>query len=92
MIEKIKEETEKLKREVKQRLLSYLVAAFGFVAGLAWNDAIKDLIDLLFPLNKNSVWAKFAYAGLVTIVVVAVTVYLIRFFERQTQRQEERKQ
>ncbi|MEX2052304.1 MAG: DUF5654 family protein [Candidatus Paceibacterota bacterium] len=62
--------------EVKNQVTSYMAGAFGLVAGLAWNDAIKALIDLLFPLDKSSVWIKFAYAILITIIVVLVTKYI----------------
>jgi len=78
-MEKIKKEGDDLKREVRERTASYLTAAFGIVAGLAWNEAVKGLIDSVFPQgDANSVVAKFAYAILVTIVVVLVTVYMGR--------------
>jgi len=65
-------------REVKNQALGYIAGAFGLVAGLAWNDAVKALIDLLFPLDKSSVWIKFIYAALITILVVVVTKYMFR--------------
>lgn len=64
-----------LKQEVRSRTIGYILAGFGFVAGLAWNEAIKGLIDQLFPLGQGSLIAKFIYALFVTlIVVVAVTL------------------
>ncbi|MEK7519956.1 MAG: DUF5654 family protein [Patescibacteria group bacterium] len=69
--------------EVKNQAASYIAAAFGFVAGLAWNDAIKALIEYLFPLSTNTVLAKFAYAIILTVIVVVVTVYLMRVLKRQ---------
>ncbi len=65
-------------KEVKDRAFGYMAGAFGLVAGLAWNDAIKALIDLLFPVDKSSVWIKFIYAVLITILVVVVTKYMFR--------------
>ena len=53
--------------------LGYILAAFGFVAGLAWNDAIKALIDFAFPLGTDSIVAKFLYAAAVTILVIIAT-------------------
>ena len=74
-----------IKREVRERTAGYIVAALGFVAGLAWNEAIKALIESFFPQgNANSVLAKFIYAILVTIVVVLVTVYLGKLFRKET--------
>jgi len=72
-----------VEREVKEKLVTYLGAAFGFVAGLAWNDAVTTLIDYLFPLAKDGLWAKFAYALLVTLVLVVVTIVLQRVMRQK---------
>ena len=57
-------------KEVRTKTFTYVSTALGLVAGLAWNDAIKALIDLLFPFSKNALAAKFLYAILITLVVV----------------------
>ncbi|PIT91796.1 hypothetical protein COU12_01090 [Candidatus Jorgensenbacteria bacterium CG10_big_fil_rev_8_21_14_0_10_54_38] len=62
------------RREMREKVTGYLLAAFGLVAGLAWNEAIKGLIDYLFPLSQNSLIAKFGYAGLITIFVAIMSV------------------
>lgn len=72
-----------LKEEIKGQTTGYIVAALGLVAGLAWNEAIKALIDHLFPLSQNSLLAKFVYAILVTILVVIVTSYVVRVFKKK---------
>ena len=74
----IKNQAREVKREVREKTLGYIVAALGLVAGLAWNEAIKSFIDYLFPLSVNSLWLKFAYAALVTMVVVVASFYLTR--------------
>ena len=74
----IKKESVEIKKEIKQKTSSYILAAFGLVAALAWNDAIKGLIEYFFPLDKNTVLIKFFYAILVTLIVVMVSVYLTR--------------
>lgn len=81
--EKIKTEREKLSREMRSRLGGYLLAAFGLVAGLAWNEAVQSLIREFFPLSQDSIAAKFVYAGVLTVVVVLVSAYLARFLERE---------
>lgn len=63
-------------KEVRNQTIGYIVAAFGLVAGLAWNEAVKGLIDILFPLQQNSLVAKFIYAGIVTSFVIIISVYL----------------
>ncbi|MBI2010717.1 MAG: hypothetical protein HYS89_00555 [Candidatus Colwellbacteria bacterium] len=55
-----------------------MAAALGLVVGLAWNDAIKTLIEYLFPLKQNTIAAKFFYAIIITIVLVLITAYIIR--------------
>ncbi|MBI4085443.1 MAG: hypothetical protein HY432_03000 [Candidatus Liptonbacteria bacterium] len=59
--------------------MGYIGAAFGLVAGLAWNDAIKALIEYLFPFSQTTILAKFLYAALITIVVVIILQYLEKF-------------
>ncbi len=80
---KIKNESQELKKEVGDKITGYITAAFGLIAGLAWNDAIKSLIEYWFPMDKGSLWAKFIYAFVLTLILVIVTVYLVRFFSRK---------
>ena len=67
-----------IKQAVRQKTSDLILAAFGFVAGLAWNEAIKALIEEVFPQHNNSVWAKLSYALFVTVVLVFVSTYFIR--------------
>ena len=60
-----------------------MLAAFGLVAGLAWNEAIKAFITVFFPTPGNDILAKFVYSIAVTIVIVIITVYLIRLTQKQ---------
>jgi hypothetical protein len=77
-LQKIKEEQERLGREVREKTIGYIVAALGLVTGLAWNDAIKTAIEYIFPLSSNSIFAKFFYAFLITIIIVLLSTYLVR--------------
>ena len=80
---RIKNGQERIKREVIEKTSGYILAALGFVVGLAWNDAVKALIDDLFPLNKDGIFAKFAYALLATIIIIAATIILTRKTEKE---------
>jgi len=80
---KIKEEEKKLRMEIKERTISYMLAAFGLVAGLAWNEAIKTFIEHYFPIKGSGVLAKFIYALLITVIVVVVSVYLMRLIKKE---------
>ena len=79
-IEKLRQEGKKIKREINKKTVTYIVTALGLVAGLAWNDAIKSLIEYFFPLAQNTLMAKFVYAVLMTIVLAIVAIYLTRIF------------
>ena len=78
-----------LKDELRSKVLTYVGGGFGLVAGLAWNDAIKELIQYLFPLATDTLAAKFIYAGIITLVVVIIITYLERVFKSSTQSNEE---
>lgn len=74
-----KERAERVAREVREKVAGYLLTAFGLVAGLAWNDAIKQMIELLYPLENNSLMAKFIYAFIITTLVVIVSIVIVKY-------------
>ena len=80
---KIAEERKKIGTAVKEKTLGYILAALGFVVGLAWNDAIKALIEDMFPLDKNNIFAKFIYALIVTVLIVMATIILTKKTEQE---------
>ncbi len=73
-----------LKQKVRTQTTTYILAGLGLVAGLAWNEAIKELIDWLFPLDRGSIGAKFIYAIIITLVVVMIGTYLSQSSTKQT--------
>jgi uncharacterized oligopeptide transporter (OPT) family protein len=83
---KIKEEQARLRREMLEKTVGYIVVAMGLVAGLAWNDAVKTTIEYFFPLNSNTIFTKLIYAVFVTILVVLVTVYLVGLTEKKAEK------
>jgi len=83
-LERIKRETQELRKEFRVRVLGYVAAGFGLVAGLAWNDAIRSSIEFIYPSQSDSLAAKFIYAFIITLVLVALTTYLVRLFERKS--------
>lgn len=67
-----------LKNAVREKVITFVTAAFGLVAGLAWNEAVQALIQKFFVADENSLAAKFIYAIAVTIIATLVIVYLER--------------
>jgi hypothetical protein len=69
--DKIKE----TKKEVKEKILTLILAGFGLVAALAWNDAIQTLFKVFFPESEGVV-GKFIYAAIVTVIIVFISSHL----------------
>ncbi len=69
---------EEARKAIRTRTLGYIAGGLGLVAGLAWNDAIRSLIDQLLPNSGGSVLAKLFYALVVTIVVAVLLSYVER--------------
>ncbi|MEK7673185.1 MAG: DUF5654 family protein [Patescibacteria group bacterium] len=80
-IQKIKEGSKKLQKELRSRTLGYILTALGLVAGLAWNDTIKAIIEEYFPTDSGSIKAQLIYAILVTVVVVIISIYLTKLIK-----------
>lgn len=70
-----------LKLEILDKVASLATAGFGLVAALAWNDAIQSLFAAIFGTQSTLV-AKFAYAVLVTVLIVILTYRLGRWADR----------
>mgnify|MGYP001574471780 FL=1 len=77
-LRRLGKESKELQREVRRKTMTYIAAALGLVVGLAWNEAIKAVIEYLFPLGQNTIAAKLIYAFLMSVILVFVTVYVLR--------------
>lgn len=62
-----------MKKEVMEKIVVLITSAFGLVAALAWNDAIKALFTEIFG-SAGTIIAMFLYAIVVTIIAVWVTI------------------
>ena len=77
-----KKKNKTLKATVIDKFTTLLTAAFGFVAALAWNDAIKSLFledGALHSLKFSGPWI---YAILVTVLAVVVTIWISKIAEK----------
>jgi len=68
-------------KKVAAESLALMINAFGFVAALAWNDAIQKLIQKLFQ-SDGTIVSSFVYAGIVTIIAVMLTARLANIKKR----------
>ena len=64
-----------MKGEVLDKIAALLTAAFGLVAALAWNGAIKALFAKVFG-DSEGLTQMLVYAIVVTIVAVIVTIWI----------------
>ena len=62
------------KGEVVEKIAALMTAAFGLIAALAWNDAIKQMIEKL----GLQVYGPILYAVVITIIAVIATICIGR--------------
>lgn len=61
--------------------LGSLTAAFALVAALAWNEAVKSLINNFLPQGQGTL-SLFIYAIAVTVLAVLLGARLLRLKDR----------
>ena len=66
-----------LKVEVLEKIAALITVAFGLVAALAWNEAIKAIFKEVFG-SGESIAPMLIYAILVTIIAVILTIIVAR--------------
>ena len=69
-----------MEAEVIEKLAALITAAFGLVAALAWNDAIKAIFAAVFGATQTIV-AMLVYAVVVTIIAVYATIKIGKIAE-----------
>ena len=62
---------------IVDKMSALITAAFGLVAALAWNEAIKAIFKEVFG-SSESVAPMLAYAITVTIIAVILTILVAR--------------
>ena len=58
-----------------------ITAAFGLVAALAWNEAIKEAVGMFLDTD-GKIWGLLIYAIFVTILAVIMTIIIARNVKR----------
>ena len=77
-----------LGKESLKTMIQLATTAFGLVAALAWNEAIKALFAKIFG-ETSGIISLFVYAALVTLAVVFVTSRLGKLAEKAGLKDEE---
>jgi hypothetical protein len=73
----MKEQAQEVKGQVLQTIATLLTTAFGLIAALAWNEAIKALIVQFLPKGSD-LMGLLIYAVLITIIAVVATIIIGR--------------
>ena len=71
------EKEETLKVIALDKIAALITAAFGLVAALAWNDAIKAIFKEIFG-EADAIGPMLIYAIIVTIAAVILTILVAR--------------
>ena len=61
--------------QVLDKFSQLITAAFGFVAALAWNEAIKETINEYLAAG-SAMAARYWYAVVVTVVAVVASIWV----------------
>lgn len=64
-------------RMIMQTLITLASGALGFVAALAWNDAIKETITRIVG-SDESLTGRYLYAIIATVISIVVVLALTR--------------
>jgi hypothetical protein len=76
-LKKMKEQATEMKGQVMETIATLITTAFGLIAALAWNEAIKALI-IQFLGTGNGLTGLFTYAILITIIAIIATILIAR--------------
>ena len=71
-----------IRKQVRERIAALLTAAFGLIAALAWNGAIRTIFARIFG-TADTIVGMLAYAIVVTIIAVIVTIIIARSIGKQ---------
>ena len=70
-----------MKRQVMETIATLITTAFGLIAALAWNEAIKALIIQLLGAG-NGLTGLFIYAIIITIIAIIAAVWIARLIAK----------
>lgn len=80
-LQKAREKVRETNREVMIQTATLMNSAFALVAALAWNEAIKALIERYIPAG-STLYSQVLYALALTVIVVLVSMRLTRVIKR----------
>jgi hypothetical protein len=76
--------------EVLDKFAQLITTGLGLVAALAWNTAIQNLFTMIFGKAGAALVGPFAYAFIISLVVIFATIAVSRAADRAKNLEEER--
>lgn len=73
----MKDQVKDIRGQVATTVATLVTTAFGLIAALAWNEAIKAIITTYFPTGSG-ITGLLIYAILITIIAVLATIIIAR--------------
>lgn len=77
----MKEQAKEMKSQVGETIATLVTTAFGLIAALAWNEAIKAII-VEFVGKGNGITGLLIYAIIITILAVIATILIARLISK----------
>lgn len=71
------DKTKTLREEILDKMSALVTAAFGLVAALAWNEAIKGIFKEVFGTQETLI-PMIIYASVVTVIAVIITLIIAK--------------
>jgi len=72
----------KFRASFVEKMIILLISAFGLIAALAWDEALKELFNSLF-YNLTLLQGKFLYAIVITILAVIISIVLSKLIVKK---------
>ncbi len=80
--DKMQKDRDEFKVQVLETFAALITAAFGLVAALAWNEAIKTTIAKFFTTGNGELIGLFVYAIIVTIIAVIFSILITKALKK----------
>jgi hypothetical protein len=62
--------------KIREKLASLIVTALGLFLALQYNEAIKKIFAIIYPLDGETIFARILYVLVLTFIIV-VAIYFV---------------
>lgn len=89
----LRRDLEILTEEIRNDVSGPVIASFGFIIALIWRDAIQSAINTFLRragLVENAYIYQFVSAIIVTILVIAIMIFVTKIFRKRKKKRIEK--